>query len=64
MSVGLRDYRGHRVLPEREGRQAKQDLRGNRGPKETQVLLVLRGSPDLRDLLAKPDPRVNPGQEV
>lgn len=42
VSVGLRDYRGHRVQPEREGRQAKPDLRVNRGPKETRVLLAHR----------------------
>lgn len=42
VSGGHRGYRGHRVLPEREGRQAKPDLRVNRGPKETRVLLAHR----------------------
>lgn len=42
VSGGHRGYRGHRVLPEREGRQAKQDLRVNRGPKEPRVLLAHR----------------------
>ena len=38
--------------------------RARKAIKVTPDLLVLRGSPVLRDLLAKPDPRVNPGQEV
>lgn len=47
VSEGHRDYRDHRVLPEREVRQANRERRVK---PENPDLLVLRGSPVHRDL--------------